>query len=84
LLQDGKCHFTSGKETNILDYGWDGSACLDFNLCYSGCQVDHPSKLGDHTCNPEEEMYNSVLYGYDDDDCANKNKKKIGRKIRSW
>jgi len=76
LISDGNCQSIKGEGTNIRECGWDGGDCPDFNEYFNLCKVDDPSKLNDGNCNSEEEMYNSIYCGYDNNDCIEHNKNK--------
>jgi len=53
---------------NIPECGYDGGDCgVLFNL--TGCEVEHPSMLGNGYCNGGE--YGSAACGYDAGDCQN-------------
>lgn len=55
-------------EYNIPECGYDGGDCVVlFNL--TGCEVEHPSMLGNGYCNGGE--YGSEACGYDAGDCQN-------------
>ena len=53
---------------NTDSCGFDDGDCLEFNLNYPECKVDHQSFLGDGICY-NIEPYNTKSCGYDGGDC---------------
>ena len=51
LIGDGKCNFAKNMESNILQCGWEGGDCDDFNFRYPNCTGEFkPILVGDGKC----------------------------------
>lgn len=67
LLMNGAC---DGGVYNTKACEFDGGDCTAFNRDFPNCTVTDPFRVGDGTCNDDDE-YNIKACGFDGGDCSN-------------
>ena len=67
FIGDGKCDNSLHVKSNILQCGYEGGDCDEFNLRYPNCRIYYPYLIGDGLCDFE---YNMEECGYDGGDCV--------------
>jgi len=60
IVGDGRCHFMN----NVMECGWDGGDCVEWNEKYPNCDFDR--ELGNGYCTLK---FNTPECGFDDGDC---------------
>ena len=70
-ISDDTCHNPKGTGSNILNCGWEGGDCIEFNERFPDCSVDTPLYLGDGFCHGGP--YNTIECGWDRGDCIELN-----------
>eukprot|EP00979_Chaetoceros_neogracilis_P011466 scaffold2835_cov280-Chaetoceros_neogracile.AAC.8 len=63
-IGDGYCY---GGDYNVVECGFDGGDCVDFNNKYPNCNAALPYLIGNGYCNGDDE--NTAECGFDGGDC---------------